>query len=224
MSVLSALSYFLTRHSFLAFPLIVILFGILGIFISVWKKKGGLLLFVLGFLFALLNIFISPIWNALLLNAYGITGSGVIVHSKEMNIMENERIIREYDVVLRTAGGHDVTTTIDDTSISFYPIHNTSLIPAQGQRFVTKYIPGFEENFVIMIDQSEYGKAWLAQKDLEPVQEAEAKLAASPQNPAFIEEYRVALQTFINKHRNDADPILTQDCQQKLDALNAAAK
>ena len=87
-----------------------------------------------------------------------------------------------------------------------------------------KYVPGFARNFVIMSDQSEYGKERLIHQDLELVEKAPAQLAVSPANPAFIEEYRTALRRFINAHRDDADPDLIRDYEQKLDALDPTPK
>ncbi len=46
--------------------------------------------------------------------------------------------------------------------------------------------------------------------------------AVSPTNPAFIKEYRAALQAFIAKHRNDADPDVIQDYERELNKLSQA--
>jgi len=40
-----------------------------------------------------------------------------------------------------------------------------------------------------------------------------------PTNPAFIMEYREALQAFLCKHRNDADPDLVEDYEHELEKL-----
>ncbi|MFE0556945.1 hypothetical protein ACFW1P_13575 [Paenibacillus sp. NPDC058910] len=85
---------------------------------------------------------------------------------------------------------------------------NAILIPPKGEVFVAKYVPGFEGNILIMSDKSDYGKKWVLNKDLKPVAKAEAQLATSPTNPTFISEYRLALQAFIEKHRDGPDPDL----------------
>jgi hypothetical protein len=46
--------------------------------------------------------------------------------------------------------------------------------------------------------------------------------AVSPTNPAFIKEYRAALQAFIAKHRNDADPDVIQDYERELNKFSQA--
>jgi hypothetical protein len=225
MSILAAISYFFSHHALLAMPVIVLLCGVLGVVMMLWRKQSAwLLLFVFGLLFGGINVFTSHIVNALFLNAVGVTGSGVIVHSTETNSTLNERYVWEYDVVLKTADGHDIATKIDDMTASIYPVRNEILIPPEGQTFIAKYVPGFDRNFVIMSDQSGYGKERLISRDLQPVEKAAAQLAVSPANPAFIEEYRVALRTFINTHRDDADPSLIGDSERKLDALGASPK
>jgi hypothetical protein len=59
-----------------------------------------------------------------------------------------------------------------------------------------------------MSDESDYGKRIIVDQDRAPVEKAAGQYAVSPTNPAFIKEYRAALQAFITKHRNDADPDL----------------
>jgi hypothetical protein len=225
MSILSSISYFFSQHALLAMPVIVILFGLLGGAIGHWKKQPlwGLL-FLAGFPIGGINVFTSHFVNALFLNAVGATGSAVIVHSDETSSTLNDRNIWEYDVVLRTADGRDVATKIDTMSVSIYPIRNEIVIPPEGQAFVIKYVPGFARNFVIMSDQSEYGKERLIQQDQQPVEKAAAQLAVSPGNPVFIEEYRSALKTFLNAHRGDADPDLIHGYEQKLDSLGSSSK
>jgi hypothetical protein len=58
--------------------------------------------------------------------------------------------------------------------------------------------------------------------DKGPVEKAAGQYAVSPTNPAFIKEYRDALQAFIVKHRSDADPDLIQDYEQQLERLGGA--
>ncbi|HEX4199885.1 MAG TPA: hypothetical protein VHY59_00080 [Chthoniobacterales bacterium] len=43
--------------------------------------------------------------------------------------------------------------------------------------------------------------------------------AVSPTNQAFIKEYRGALQAFLRKHRNDADPGLILECEERSNSL-----
>lgn len=225
MSTLSAISYFLCHDSMLAMLSIILLFGLLGVVMMRWKKNSGwLFLGVIGVMFGGINAFTGHIVNSLFLNAFGVRGNGVIVHSKETNYMLNYQYVWEHDVVLKTADGQDVATTFTTDTASIYPVRNEILIPPEGQTFVVKYVPGFERNFVIMSDESEYGKERLIRADLEPVKKAEGQLAADPSNQAFIDEYRGALQAFLQKHRGDADPSLVSDCEQRLNALGPSSK
>jgi hypothetical protein len=41
----------------------------------------------------------------------------------------------------------------------------------------------------------------------------------NPANQAFIREYRAALQVFLRKHRDDADPDLIEEYEQDLNTL-----
>ena len=71
----------------------------------------------------------------------------------------------------------------------------------------------------IQRDTSAYGQKWLFNKDLKPVNKAEALLATSPTNPKFISEYRLALQAFIEMHRDGPDPAVVRQYEQKLEEL-----
>jgi glyoxylase-like metal-dependent hydrolase (beta-lactamase superfamily II) len=62
----------------------------------------------------------------------------------------------------------------------------------------------------------------LVDDDRGPFEKAAGQYAVSPTNPAFIKEYRDALQAFIAKHRSDADPDLIQDYEQQLERLGGA--
>ena len=224
MPILSAILFFLSHHFILAMPLIILACGTLGVLLAVWRKQGAwLALLVFGFLLGMANVFTGHIANALFLNAVGVNGTAVITHETETNSMLNDHNIWQYDAVLKTADNRDIVTTFDDMSASIYPIRNAILIPPQAQPFAVKYVPGYPRNFVILSDQSTYGKQRLIQQDLQPVEKAAAQLAVSPNNPAFIAEYRSALKTFIATHRNDADPAIINDCEQKLAALSSTA-
>jgi hypothetical protein len=219
-TILSAILYFLTQHRIWSLPLIFLFFTLLGgILSTVTKNPKWLGLFVVGIISAMANVFLSHFVNALFLNAVGVKGSAVIVHSEQTNSTLNDAYIWDYDAVLKTVDGKDVPFSFDTMSASIYPIRNEILIPAQGQLFTVKYVPGFPRNVVILSDQSTYGIERQITLDLQPVEKAEAQLAFSPDNPSFNEEYRRALQKFIAAHRTDADPGIIEEYQQKLDAL-----
>jgi hypothetical protein len=223
MSILSAILYFITQHSVLG----IFLFPLVGlVFAMVMSQASGHKLWysviVVFFLFGIFNVFAGHMLNAAFLNAFGTVGSAVIVHSEETNSTLNDQYIWAYDAVLKTADGQDVETSFDTMSASIYPIRNAILIPPEGETFVAKYIPGFERNIAIMSDLSDYGKRRLINEDTQPVFKAAAKYAVSPANQNFIEEYRVALRSFITKHAGDADSELIDDYTQKLKDLDRA--
>jgi hypothetical protein len=170
-------------------------------------------------LFGTINVMAGHVVNALFLNAFGTRGSAIIVHSKQTNSQLNHHYIWAYDAVLKTADGRDVVTHFDTMSASIYPIRNRILVPPENERFVAKYIPGFERNIVIMSDESAYGKRVIVEQDRGPVEKAAGQYAVSPTNPAFIKEYRDALQAFLTKHRDDAEPDLVEDYEHQLEKL-----
>jgi hypothetical protein len=220
MTILSAILYFLVQHPFSSWPVLILVGVVLARLMVLWRRQGGWYLLILPFfLYGPVNIFTAHIFNALFLNAAGVAGTAVVTHSEETSSTLNDQNIWAYDAVLKTADGRDVVTRFTTMSASIYPIRNVILIPPEGQVFAVKYVPGFPRNFVIMSDQSAYGKAYVIGQDRGPVDKAANQFAVSPGNPAFIAEYRAALTTFLAKHRHDADPGLVQDYQARLDAL-----
>jgi hypothetical protein len=220
MATLSAISYFLTQHPFWSWPILILVGMLMAHLAAKWRGHGLWYLLVLPFfLYGPANIFLAHIFNALLLNAFGVAGTAVITQSEETSSTLNDQNIWAYDAVLKTADGQDVVTQFDSMSATIYPITNAILIPPEGETFAVKYIPGFPRNFVIMRDQSTYGIIYNIGQARRPVEKAAAQLDTSPNNPVFIAEYRAALTTFLAKHSSDADPNLIANYQAKLAAL-----
>jgi hypothetical protein len=220
--ILSAVLYFLTQHAIWSFPLIVLAFAALGPLLTRLRSGGARIAFVVpGFLAAMANVFLGHFVNALYLNAFGVEGHAIIVHSEQTDSTLNDQYIWAYDAVLKTQDGQDVPFAFDTMSASIYPIRNEIMIPPEGQVFAVKYIPGFPRNVVILSDASAYGRDQQIAHDMAPVEKAAAQFAFSPANPQFRAEYREALQTFITKHAADADPTVIAEYRQKRDALSA---
>ena len=220
MVILSALLYFINHHPGLA---TLALSGIglgIGALLAIWRRQvlwcGLVLPF---FLLSSISYFIVPFANALFLNAFGTRATAVIVHKQETNEMLNESYIWDYDAVLKTADDRDVALQFSTTSVAIYPIRNEILVPPERDPFVVKYIPGFESNIVIMCDESHYGKQRKIERDQTPVEKAAGQYAVNPANQTFIKEYRAALQAFLRKHRDDADPDLIEEYEQDLNTL-----
>jgi hypothetical protein len=70
-----------------------------------------------------------------------------------------------------------------------------------------------------MCDESNYGKRRKVERDQAPVEKAACQYAVSPTNQAFMKEYRAALQAFLRRHRDDADPDLIQEYEERLNSL-----
>lgn len=223
MVILSAISYFLTHHPFLSWPVIILAGTLLAYLLAKWTGSARWYLLILFFfIYGQINFFTAHVLNALLLEAYGVDGTAIITQAEETSSTLNDQNIWAYDAVMKTADGTDVVTQFDTMSASIYPITNAILIPPKGETFVVRYIPGFPRNFVIMRELSPYGRKYLLSEDRKPVEKAAAQFAASPGNKAFIAEYRDALTAFIAKHGNDADPALIENYRAQLDALPQA--
>lgn len=220
MIILSKILYFLTHHPFWAWPVIIAVGWLLAYLLAKRSGSGRWYILILPFfIYGQINFFTAHIFNALFLEAYGIDGSAVITQSEETSSTLNDQSVWAYDAVMKTAEGQDVVTGFDTMSASIYPITNAILIPPQGERFVVRYIPGFPRNFVIMRELSPYGKKYRLGEDRRPVEKAAAQFAASPDNRAFVAEYRQALTVFIDRHRDDADPTLIEYYRAQLGAL-----
>jgi len=221
MAILSGALYFINHHPGLA---TLAMSGIgLGVsaLLAIWRRQVLCCVLVIPFfLLSSISYFIAPFANALFLNAFGTRGTAVIVHKQETNEMLNESYIWDYDSVLKTADGRDVALQFNTTSVAIYPIRNEILMPPENDPFIVKYVPGFERNIVILCDESNYGKRRKIERDRAPVEKAAGQYAISPTNQAFVNEYRGALQAFLRKHRDDADPDLIEDYQQELNKLN----
>lgn len=225
MTVLSAIFYFLSQHSLLSYPLLILFWFGVGVLIAIrTRRPGWLLLGIFGFVGGMINIFTASSINALFLNAFGTVGSAVITHAEETSSQLNNQNIWRYDVVMTTADGRDVKTGFDTMSASLYPPRNRIDIPPTGERFVVKYIPGFARNIALMRDQSPFGRRLLVQEARIPVDRAANQLAASPANPDFQAEYRDALRTFLTAHAADAPAPLVNEYRTALAALEAGQR
>ena len=221
MAIISAILYFLSQYGTWSLLLVPLVGIIIAIPVAILSRRGriGIWIAAIFAIYAFANIYIGQIPNALFLKTFGETGSGVVTHSEPTNSRLNEQTVWAYDIVLKTADGRDVVTRIDTMSATIYPITNSIYIPPVGDRFVTRYIPGFPRNFVIMRDESAYGQRMVIAEHIERVSKAERQWQTSPENPAFIAEYRLALTQFIDRHGETAAPSLVASYRARLNTL-----
>lgn len=220
MVVLSAILFFVSQHSLLSLPLWILAgFALGGAVSALLRRRRWMGLSVIGFVIGIANIFLGSMVNAIFLNAYGTYGTAVITHEEETSSQLNDSNIWEYDAVVRTADGRDVKTGFDTMSASLYPPRNAIQIPPKGERFVVKYIPGFERNIAILRDESPFGKRLLVQEALKPVERAAAQVEASPDNAEFRREYREAIEKFLARHADSAPPDLVARYRNELQRL-----
>ena len=207
MTTLSAFFFFISQHSLLSLPLWILAGFALGGTVSALRRNPAwMALSVIGFGIGIANIFLGSMANATFLNVYGTYGTAVITHEEETSSQLNDANIWEYDAVVRTVDGKDVKTGFDTMSASLYPPRNAIEIPPKGERFVVKYIPGYERNIAIMRDESPFGKRLLLRRALEPVERAAAQVEASPDNADFRREYREVIKAFLAAFAETAPP------------------
>lgn len=192
MKAVSVLLHFLNNHSILSL-FIFILLGIYFSFIS-GKLVYAIVFSVIGFV----NIFTAQFFNAMFLNAYGVTGKAIITQVEQTNSTLNDEYIDDYDAIVKTPDGKDVNIQFNTMSASIYPVRNNIRLPQAGEEIVVKYIPGVEKNIVIMSDESNYGKTIVTQETLKPVDKAWNQFKASPGNKDFKAQYSEALKQAIS--------------------------
>lgn len=226
MAYVSMLLYAVSHHPvtvLLGTP--AVLAGLAGVAALLgWKRASGVgvalavAMFALGFV----NVFAGGMVNAAFLNAVGVEGQAVIIEARETSSRLNEQPIWAYEAVVRTADGQDADTRFTTATAAIWPIRNAILIPPRGETFAVKYTPGFPRNIVILSDRSPSGRRRLLAERRAPVDRAERRLAASPDNAAFRQDYRHALADFLREH-GDTDAAVTADFERRLADLDAPA-
>lgn len=224
MGVLSAILYFISQHPFwsiLVVPIVSLIISFLVGVVTNRPRWAMWLMIIPSFYAVFLNVFVGKYLNSLFLSSFGITGSGVITSVEPTNSTLNDQVVLAYSVVLRTVEGEDIVSDFDTMTATISPISNAIYIPPQGERFVTRYIPGFPRNFVIMREESPYGLRIELADAMAPIQRAANQLAASPANRDFQRQYRHELTQFLTRYRDVAPPGLVTAYQAQLDALPA---
>ena len=174
------------------------------------------------FVFGMVNVMTGHWMNAIFVNRVGVYGSAVIVDRRDANFMLNDRPVSYFDTLVTTVEGAEVLTNITEMSAAVYPLRNAILIPPMNERFVIKYVPGDAANFVIMSDESDYGKARLLREADQSVNHARRLYEASPGNPDFAEQYREALKTFLAEQAGKAPEAQLMAYRRELERLEKA--
>lgn len=201
MKILSMLFYFFAHHGAWSFFVLLII----GIILSFWRSS--VFYVILGFVLALANVFTGQFVNAAFLAHYGVRGSAVVTLEQETSSTLNDSPIWDYDAVVQTADGKDVVTDFSTTTASIYPIRNEIIIPPRGERFIVKYIPGFERNIVIMRDESPYGIKRKIAENLQPLYKAQGEYNSNTKNESFRKAYIHALKDYVENPENARDSL-----------------
>lgn len=191
MLILSKILFFFSHHGFYAVLIFILFFWLL----SFLTKKAWWLILIIPF--SIGNGFGGQFLNAWFLNKYGVESTAIITSEVQTNSQLNDNYIYDYEAIVKKQDGKYVETYFSTTSASIYPIENAIRIPSSDKEFPVKFIPGYEENIVILFNQSEQGKILRRYELMEPVKSARIKYEADRTNPKFIKKYIVALEDYV---------------------------
>ena len=190
MILLSKILFFISHHGFYTVLIIILLFGAIAYF----TKKALFLIAILPLSIA--NGFASQFLNAWFLNKYGVRSTAIITSDVQTNSTLNDEYIHDYEAIVRKPDGKYTNTWFSTTSATIYPIENGINIPQKGKDFPVKYIPGYEQNIVILYYESEQGQRQLRYEKESPIESARMKYEADRTNKEFIEDYIEALKAY----------------------------
>lgn len=201
MAFLSFCTYLLANHR----VLLVFALPLLLLVVAIWyhSRTGKRWLYFLipsVFTLGILNVFTGPWVNAAFLNWAGTPGTAIVVDKRDAGWMLNEQPAHVYDVLATTADGQELILQFDSMAVSIWPVRSRMLIPPINERFAIRYVPGFARNFVIMSDDSDYGRRWLLSEARGPLDRARRMHEASPANMEFAQAYQDALRSFLAQH------------------------
>ena len=103
-------------------------------------SKLALLLPVWG----IINLIYGGGWNAQYVYNHGTKGTGVIVRVENTNNYVNQE-------------GKTVKSYFENSGDAFYPANELEMPPQIGESFSVKYMPGDEENFIILTNDPKNG-------------------------------------------------------------------
>ena len=218
--LLSKLLHFATYHplKFLIISVVVTSF-VTSLVSKITKTEGAFAAIPIVFFLSIGNLIAGHWINAFFIHNVGVYGKAIIVDSGDAGFMINDWEASYYDILVTTEEGQEILTNGTDMSIPLYPLRNTILMPPIDEEFVVKYVPGDEENFVIMADDSNYGKRRLLGEARQPVERARHLYEASSENLDFVQQYREALQTFISEQAGIASDDQIQRYHEALQGL-----
>lgn len=148
--------HFCAQHPFLLLPCSI--FAMLLILYLGRKRfpkasKLALLLPVWG----VINLIYASDWNAQYVYNHGTKGTGVIVRVENTNNYINHVQVVNYHCLIKTKEGKTVKSYFENSGAAFYPANELEIPPQIGESFSVKYIPGDEENFIILTNDKNSG-------------------------------------------------------------------
>ena len=196
MIFLSKLLYFISHHGFLFVIFLMLVFSLLAI------KFSKIAIFIVGIVISAASAFTTQYLNAAFLNAYGTRTTAVITKASETNSTLNDAPIFDYDFIVKKLDGKYAQGTFSTTTAAIYPIANSINIPEEGSEFPAKFIPGYEQNIVILYNESDDGKRAKLTEALSDLNKARIQYEASPADRSFTREYIDALEKFIRENKD----------------------
>ncbi|MGI4874260.1 MAG: hypothetical protein ACRYFX_24135 [Janthinobacterium lividum] len=162
----------------------------------------------------------------------GTAGTGEVVSTYATSTQVNSHNVRGYRVLLRTAQGQTLETTFDDVAFPVYPADDFGSYPAAGEKFNTRYLPDYPQDFVVLSnDDSPWAHGQQCEALLDSLHEARTRHefdlanAASKQTYVGLIHRVIARQCYtdstdLHKYYGDLAHVQLEPCQALLDSLD----
>lgn len=215
----SSILHFGSLHPFLILPCSII--AMLLIY-RLGKKRYpkasnfALLLPVLG----IINLIYAGDWNRDYVYKHGVKGTGVIVRVENTNNYVNRVRVVNYHCLIKTKENKTIKTYFENSGDAFYPSNEMELAPQVGESFSVKYIPGDEDNFIILTNdvKSNFSNKVNCSKLLEELVSAQAAYNFDKVDKSNKSAYKQLVVKFL---QTPCDTNLQRVYRMQLDELKA---
>lgn len=141
--------HFCSLHPFLILPGSIIAMLLIYHFGRKRYPKASNLVLLLP-VFGVINLIYGGDWNKEYVYNHGVKGTGVIVRIENTNNYVNRVQVVNYHCLIKTNENKTVKAYFENSGDAFYPANELELAPQIGESFSIKYIPGDEDNFIIL--------------------------------------------------------------------------
>jgi len=149
--------------------------------------------------FGVINLIYGGDWNREYVNNHGVKGTGVIVRIENTNNYVNRVQVVNYHCLIKTKDNKTVKTYFENSGDAFYPSNEMEIAPQIGESFSVKYIPGDEENFIILTNdiKSNFSNKVNCTKLLEELVSAQAAYNFDKTNVSNKKAFKQSVEKFL---------------------------